>query len=320
MTGSLVDRYVAETLRRLPEKQRPEIERELRAAIADDVDARVELGATPPDAEFAALESLGDPFRLAAGYADRPLTLVGAELYPAYVRTLTVVSWAVLPCVVLVGVVISVARGTGVWGSIFGPLGLAVQVAVYQSFAITLLFVLIERVSGGTSAQTRAALRWTPDRLPPETRVTEAAGWGDFLTTIVGGMVLVALLVIDRFAPIVTGPGGARVPVLDPRLWSGWIPLFLGLLVLAAVLAFVRFRVGRRTLGIAIAGTVLDLATAAALIAMVLTTTVVDPALTDAAVIRPGSWVWLTASAVIALAFLANTARDWRAGRAANAG
>ncbi|MCU1421030.1 MAG: hypothetical protein JWN36_681, partial [Microbacteriaceae bacterium] len=44
MTGPLVDRYVAATLRRIPEKQRPEIDRELRAAIADDVDARVEQG------------------------------------------------------------------------------------------------------------------------------------------------------------------------------------------------------------------------------------------------------------------------------------
>ena len=81
-TTTLTDRYVDAILRRLPERQRPDIEQELRASIADAVDDRLEAGADPAEAETAVLTELGDPARLAAGYADRPLHLIGPELYP----------------------------------------------------------------------------------------------------------------------------------------------------------------------------------------------------------------------------------------------
>jgi hypothetical protein len=54
-----------------PRDRRSDIERELRASIADAVDGRIDAGGEPADAEVAVLTELGDPARLAAGYADR---------------------------------------------------------------------------------------------------------------------------------------------------------------------------------------------------------------------------------------------------------
>lgn len=90
---------VAATVRRVSGKHRREIERELRAAIADDIDARVALGETPGQAEYAALSDLGDPARLATRYADRATVLVGPETYPSYVRALRALCATVLPIV-----------------------------------------------------------------------------------------------------------------------------------------------------------------------------------------------------------------------------
>ena len=312
MTGSLVDRYVAATLRRIPERQRPEIERELRAAIADDVDARVDQGAPEADAEHAALEALGDPYRLAAGYTNRPLTLIGPEFYPNYVRTLRLVGWTALPCVVLVGIVISAAQGKGVWASIFGPLGLGVQVAIYIAFIVTLLFVLAERFSGAGDEETRSAFRWTVEQLPPETEDLGSSRWGELLTQVAGALIVASLPLFDRFTPVAKGLDGRPVPVLAPELWDFWIPVFFVLLALSIVLALVAFRLRRWTVGTAIAGSLLGLVSAGALIVMVLTTTVVNPALTDAAVVRPGSWVWWVVSLVIAVVYVVSTVRDWR--------
>ncbi|MCU1420595.1 MAG: NADPH:quinone reductase and related Zn-dependent oxidoreductase-like protein [Microbacteriaceae bacterium] len=315
MTGSLVDRYVAATLRRIPERQRPEIERELRAAIADDVDARVDQGAPEADAEHAALEALGDPYRLAAGYTNRPLTLIGPEFYPNYVRTLRLLGWTVLPCVVLVGVVVSAAQGKGVSASIFGPIGLGVQVAIYIAFTITLLFVLAERFSGqgAKGEETRSAFRWTVEQLPPEPEThLGSSAWGEFLTQVIGALIVAALLVFDRFSPVVKNSAGDTVSVLDPGLWTLWVPVFFVLLALSVVLAFVVFRLRRWTVGTAIAGSLLGLVSSGALIVMVLTTPVVNPALTDAAAVRPGSWVWVVASVVIAVVYVVSTVRDWR--------
>ena len=47
---SLVDRYVYTALRRVPQQQRSDIDRELRASIHDAVDARVQSG--EPDASL----------------------------------------------------------------------------------------------------------------------------------------------------------------------------------------------------------------------------------------------------------------------------
>ena len=60
-TNSLTDRYVDATLRRAARGQRPDIEKELRASIADAVDDRVEAGTDPAEAEVAVLTELGDP-------------------------------------------------------------------------------------------------------------------------------------------------------------------------------------------------------------------------------------------------------------------
>jgi hypothetical protein len=100
--SSLTDRYVQATLRRLPARQRTDIERELRASIADAVDDRVDDGGDTAAAEVAALTHLGDPARLAAGYADRPLQLIGPAVFLDYTRLLTTLLVAVVPVVAAV--------------------------------------------------------------------------------------------------------------------------------------------------------------------------------------------------------------------------
>ncbi len=64
-------------MRTVPEKQRADLSAELRASIADQIDARVESGESRDAAERAVLIELGDPDALAAGYTDRPLHLIG---------------------------------------------------------------------------------------------------------------------------------------------------------------------------------------------------------------------------------------------------
>jgi hypothetical protein len=101
-TSNLTDRYVDATLRRLPSDKRPDIEKELRASIADAVDARVEAGTALAEAEVAVLTELGDPARLAAGYAERPLHLIGPELFLDYTRLLRTLLVTIVPIVAAV--------------------------------------------------------------------------------------------------------------------------------------------------------------------------------------------------------------------------
>ncbi|WP_394297053.1 HAAS signaling domain-containing protein [Nocardiopsis valliformis] len=88
---------MAETLHGLPRRQRGDIEAELRALVADGVEDRGKTGADPVTAEREVLTELGAPRRLASGYADRPLFLIGPDLYLDYVRVLKALLSTLVP-------------------------------------------------------------------------------------------------------------------------------------------------------------------------------------------------------------------------------
>jgi hypothetical protein len=301
------------TLRRVPEKQRPEIDKELRAAIADDVDARFEDGDKPTDAEFAALKEMGDPYRLAASCTNRLLTLIGPDFYPTFVRMLRVVCIIVLPVLYVTLAAVSFAQGNNPWGSVFGPLGSTISVGIYIAFAITVMFAIAERASASHPEADKSDLEWTPNSLAAEVETPSFTKWSDVLTQLVGSVVVVVLLLADRFTPVVTGKH-SHVAILDPTLWHFWIPAFIVLLALAVVLERVKQRVGHRRLGTAIADGVLGLIGAAGLIVVVLTTTVLNPALTSVDGLAPGSWIWMIVAAAIALIWIVATLRTWLPG------
>ena len=150
---TLTDRYVDATLRRLPSRQRPDIERELRASIADAVDDRVSAGEDPADAENAVLTELGDPARLAAGYADRPLHLIGPALFLDYTRVLTTLLATVVPIVAVVIAIVRVFEDADLGSIVGGTIGAAITTAVHIAVWVTLLFAVLERT--GTCAARR---------------------------------------------------------------------------------------------------------------------------------------------------------------------
>jgi hypothetical protein len=232
VTSTLTDRYVAATVRRVPEDQRQEIERELRAAIADDVEARVEAGAPPDDAEYRALAELGDPARLATRYTGRAAVLIGPATYPAYVRTLRVMGLIVLPVCYLVNDIGYWVRGANAGAAIFGPLGTTFTVAMYLVVGVTLLFVIMDRK--GVEPPVRAGAReWTPDQLPDAERRRPPAGFVETVTQVVLAGLLVIGLCWQRTASPVTGEHGGHVPIIAPSLWSFWLPYLLVVIVLA---------------------------------------------------------------------------------------
>ena len=89
----LIDLYVAEVGRRLPVKQRDDIQKELRSAIEDAVDDAARAQGRPADEAMAAdvLRRYGAPEKAAASYLP-PRYLIGPELFPAYLQVLGVVS------------------------------------------------------------------------------------------------------------------------------------------------------------------------------------------------------------------------------------
>src|SRR4051794_9452026 len=162
MNATLTDRYIDAAMRSVPEKQRDDLSAELRASIDDQIDARIDAGEAQTAAERAVLTELGDPDKLAAGYLERPLWLVGPRYYLDWWRLLKLL-WAIVPVCAAFGVALGQTLAGAPFGAIAGSVVAAViGVIVHVGFWVTLVFVILER----TGHETMDPSPWTPDRLP----------------------------------------------------------------------------------------------------------------------------------------------------------
>ncbi len=284
---SLTDRYVTATVRGLDEAQRADVERELRATIEDMVDARLDTGTATDreEAERAVLVELGDPMRLAAGYSGSPLHLIGPTVFPQWRRLVTLLLWTVVPAAVVINLVIRLfvddVAVSGV-GPAFGNAAVTgLTVALHVVFWTTLVFAVLERTGTADVGE------WTPDQLPEDDQA-RAVTLVETVATLVF-LVLIALALVWQHVNSPVRAAGQDVPVLDPSLWSLWIPLLLAIVVGHAVVAVLAFRGGRWTMPLAVIGVVLDVVAAGAVIYLVQTGRLFNGAFLD--VVSAGGWV-----------------------------
>jgi hypothetical protein len=234
VTG-LIDRYVYTALRRVPEKQRADIDRELRASIDDAVDARTENGEPRDTAIEQTLLELGDPDLLADRYANRPQMLIGPDLYPIWRRILTMLLTVVLPIVVGVTLVAKYLSDREIGPAIGTAVITALTTAVHMAFWTTAVFAVLERsgvVRGNLSGP------WTLDDLPKYEPGRLTAG--QLAAGLVWPVLIAVALVLQQFT-------FTDEPVLNPANWSFWWPYLLVVLSLEAAYAVWVYRGGTWT-------------------------------------------------------------------------
>ncbi|WP_141014645.1 HAAS signaling domain-containing protein [Nocardioides sambongensis] len=281
--ATLTERYVHAATRRLPAAQRDDVAEELRGGIADRLEA---LEHERPDLdtdarERAALTELGDPARLAAGYSGRGLYLIGPDLYPAFQRTLAQLLAVAVPAVTIAVGVVDALDGDPIGHVIGGAVWAGLTALVQICFWLTLTFVLIERSGPGHDAlRDSLDVEWTPDQLPP--LPTHPGRLRDTVTSLAFLAFMAALLIWQQFRSPIDGADGESVPILDPELWSLWLPLLLALMVAEAVLEIAKYRTGRWTVPLAAANTALSLAFAGILIHLSRAEELLNPAMVDA--------------------------------------
>ncbi|MGW9405191.1 permease prefix domain 1-containing protein [Arthrobacter sp. NPDC055585] len=255
--STLTDRYIFAALRPIPVAQRGDIERELRASIGDDVEARMETGQSPADAENAVLTELGDPARLAARYTGRELYLIGPDLFLDWWRLLKTLAVIVTPISFVGLLVVQLAVNPGNPGGAFGSaIGTSVSVLVHICFWVTLVFALIQY--NGTRRKDLGLQPWSPAMLPQVPRASQVS-LGDTIASVVLAAFFIAVLLWLRVGSILY-LNGEPVVVLQEGLWSFWLPYVIALLVIEAGFAVVLYLAGRWTYAFAVVNTVLALA------------------------------------------------------------
>ena len=165
----MIDLYIQEVTRRLPEKNREDIALELRSTIGDMLpDDYTE------EEVKSALEKMGNPAILASGYLDRPMHLIGPRYFDIYLNLLKLI----LPIAAVISLISMIANtiisysgeqailnvlldsiGLGIWG--------IVSTGIQVFFWLTVVFAIIERTDHKNSQTplTPCFKEWTPDDL-----------------------------------------------------------------------------------------------------------------------------------------------------------
>lgn len=265
---TLTERYISATIRSLPPETQEDVRAELAASIADAVESRIEMGEDPQTAERDALTALGDPGVLAAGYADRPLHLIGPRYYLTWWRLLKLLL-AIVPVCVLGAVALGQTIASAPVGEIISSSILAAGGSILHiCFWTTLVFVVLER-SG-----TDTGVKWDVDQLPEA--ADDGAGRNELIASLVFLGLSVGALLWDRLRGFVV-VDGAALPILDPGLWPWGIGALLLLIVAEAVFAVVLYRRRGWTVALAAVNTVLALAFLAWAMTLLFTGQLVNP-------------------------------------------
>ena len=311
---TLTDRYVWAVLRNVPSGDRPELEREIRALIADTIEATAADGTLDAEAaERAALNELGDPGALASRYTGRINYLLGPTVYPAWRGIITVVLGVLIPTLGIVVLTASLLAGSTVGASIVAGISTAFNAAVQTLFWFTLVFVIIER--GGRTkdranlAEAGAALdratgsvmgssaaakgrTWTVDDLP-ELPAPGRVTLGDMATAIAANVFVIAgLLWVQLASPFVID--GQAYPLFDPALWSFWLPWFIVVAVLEIVFTVAVYRRGRWTYTYAVGNALLGAAFALPALYLLSNHLLFNPAFVDALGVESDEWLQVT--------------------------
>ncbi|WP_433132104.1 permease prefix domain 1-containing protein [Micromonospora sp. CA-240977] len=270
--NTLTNRYLAATLRSVPAQRRDEIATELRASIDDMIEGRTDGGADPATAEREVLTELGNPDVLAARYADRRLQLIGPTYYLVWLRLLKLLLSFIPALAGTVVAIVEAATGKG-FGAIGSGIVVALHVTVHIAFWLTLTFALIER------NQTPMDLpEWTVDQLP-DTPVRRGIPLADTIAAVVMSVVTIGYLPYQHFQSWVRTTDGDNIPILDPDLWSFWLPALIVVLVAGVIFEVVKYRIGRWTWALFGTKVLLNLAFAVPLVWLALTDRLLNPAL-----------------------------------------
>lgn len=239
--NTLTDRYLAATLQSVPAQRREEIAAELRGSIEDMIEDRAGNGQDPVAAEREVLNELGSPDRLAARYADRRLQLIGPTYYLIWERLLRLLLSFVPAIVGTVVAVVDAAEGGSVGAAIGTGVGAALQTVVHIGFWVTLVFAIFERTN------TKLDLPdWNVDQLadvPVDREVTLA----DTVASLVAVALTIGYLALQHFQSWIETPDGTNIPIIDPALWTSWLPVIIAVLVVSGIFEVVRYRIGRWT-------------------------------------------------------------------------
>ncbi len=238
----VIDRYVYAVVKRLPEKSRAEVERELRSNIEDML---------PDDYEEAdvhqALLSLGNPAALAEQYRETKRYLISPELYGNYIYVLKIVSIVALIALPIAAFaeVLTDDRGDGPFDLLIRAfvqsILMAFQAAMPVFGIVTLIFAFLERVDKKYSQWPYTGKPWTiKDLNEVPARHPRVIARSESIFSIVISVVFgIAICFYPELLAWYSNDNGdwSSVPIFNESELRPYIPFLLALTAFSVVIA-----------------------------------------------------------------------------------
>lgn len=232
----LIDRYVREIGRKLPQKTSADIEKEIRSAVEDMLDDRSKKEGRAVDEEMTVqvLKEYGKPEKVAASYLPERY-LIGPQLFPIFWMVLQIV-FAVLSVLALVGMGINLSHTDLSAGKVIETvIDSLVQYlgGMMSAFGnIVLVFAIFQWFAPGLKFDDKEE-EWSPRDLPEveeSDQVSVAGSIAEIVFTVVG------LVIFNLYPEIIgfysfTDKGSTFMPILTQAFFSymPWINLLWGL-------------------------------------------------------------------------------------------
>lgn len=175
---NLINNYLRETSKHLPEEGREDILNELRSSLEEQVFDQAEANKreVSVEDEKAVLLKFGHPVRLAASYK-RAQYLIGPALYPAYIQSLKIGMTISLSIQFVVGFIYSISSD---WNTSFGFVVERIfDTAFWLVTVVTLVFMALEY----SSEKLNWYSNWHPDSLSD--KPTSSVDSSDMISNII---------------------------------------------------------------------------------------------------------------------------------------
>lgn len=243
--SSLIDRYVYDVIRRLPENSRADVERELKANIGD----MLPENPGTEDVERV-LTTMGAPAKLAEQYRSKPRYLISPALFDDYLTVLKIV-------IPLIAVILTILRlfstlmnspQEGNFGQVFGHILGDLLTGLFEGitsgfFWVTLSFGLAEYFNASKLKET-----WSTKDLPsiPPSSTVKISR----VETVIGMVFSVLFLVMmAKYQYLIawyeSGPENIHITLFNAIAVNRYLPYLTGLTLLSFVAAAIKFYCAR---------------------------------------------------------------------------
>ncbi|MEG0260564.1 MAG: hypothetical protein RR595_02855 [Lysinibacillus sp.] len=259
---NLIEAYIYEVTKRLPDKMRNDIALELKITIEDMLPENYS-----EEEVKSVLLKLGNPAELASSYLDTPNYIIGPKMYDSYISTIKMI----MPWIILIALLVHIVESIVLFTGEEELLSVIIQtfsmtfinlfpVLIQVLFWITVAFIIIERT--GNLKPNIPLINyihdWTPDDLkntkiiPKEKNIQKR----DLIFSLLGTVILAVVYfkanhIVGVYKSVDSNGLQFIMPAFNQETLLAFGPIVLVCIFLSIVLTLVKWTIGKWTIKLA---------------------------------------------------------------------